>query len=100
MPETSARQAILTIIDAANGNMDKARVEVETWFNAAMDRVSAPFTGRGVFAFNTTFEKPLAALCQPLKHIKPEGRALRACKRSDDPADKLQHIRYAADRLP
>lgn len=43
LPENSARQALLTMIDAANGNIMDARTHVEHWFDAAMDRVSATY---------------------------------------------------------
>ncbi len=43
MPDTSVRQALLSMIDKANGDLGQARAEVETWFNAGMDRVSGVY---------------------------------------------------------
>ncbi|MBI4786253.1 MAG: hypothetical protein HY782_04310 [Chloroflexi bacterium] len=40
LPESSARQALLSVIDTANGDMNKARASVETWFNDGMSRLS------------------------------------------------------------
>lgn len=46
LPESSARQALVSIIDAANGDVNKARSQVEDWFNAGMDHVSAVYKRR------------------------------------------------------
>lgn len=46
LPENSSRQAIVSIIDAANGDIVQARSNVESWFNSAMERVSAGFKRR------------------------------------------------------
>lgn len=46
LPDNDARQLVISIVDAANGDMVKARASVETWFNAAMDRVSAVYRQR------------------------------------------------------
>ncbi|MBI5305319.1 MAG: hypothetical protein HY868_24520 [Chloroflexi bacterium] len=46
MPDSSVRQAVISIVDAANGNMVQARNQVETWFNSAMDRVSLVYRQR------------------------------------------------------
>jgi hypothetical protein len=43
LPETSAKKALLSIIDAADNDMTKARKGVEDWFNAAMDRLSGEY---------------------------------------------------------
>jgi hypothetical protein len=34
------KRALLTLVDAAGGDVAKARANIETWFNSAMDRVS------------------------------------------------------------
>lgn len=46
LPENTSRQALVSIIDAANGDAVKARSNVENWFNSAMERVSAEFKRR------------------------------------------------------
>ncbi len=46
LPDNSARQAVISMVDAANGDIVKARVQVEIWFNAAMDRVSVVYRQR------------------------------------------------------
>ncbi len=46
LPESSARQAILSILDSANDDVDVARKNVETWFDSAMGRVSAAYKQR------------------------------------------------------
>ena len=46
MPEGSVRQALLTMIDQANGDMIKARSGIESWFNAGMDRVTGIYRRR------------------------------------------------------
>ncbi len=43
MPESSARRALLSMIDKADGDMSKARQGVEDWFNAGMDRVTGVY---------------------------------------------------------
>lgn len=43
------RRAILSAIDLSNGDLDKARAELEAWFNCAMDRVSAWYKRRTQF---------------------------------------------------
>ncbi len=43
MPEGAAKRALLSMIDKSNGDMTKARGEVEAWFNAGMDRVSGVY---------------------------------------------------------
>lgn len=43
MPEGSVREALVSMIDKANGDLSQARTEVEGWFNAAMDRVTGVY---------------------------------------------------------
>jgi hypothetical protein len=41
LPTTDqVKRALLTLIDSADGDMNKARANIETWFNKSMDRVS------------------------------------------------------------
>jgi hypothetical protein len=40
MPEGQARQAILSILDSASGDVDKALLRATDWFDSAMDRVA------------------------------------------------------------
>lgn len=37
---TSVQRLLLTTIDAAQGDLDRARAAIETWYDSAMDRVS------------------------------------------------------------
>jgi hypothetical protein len=46
LPENSARDAIVSMIDAADGKIADARKGVEDWFNRAMDQVSAAYRQR------------------------------------------------------
>ncbi|HEX7594666.1 MAG TPA: hypothetical protein VF429_10905 [Anaerolineae bacterium] len=46
MSTNPASKTILNIVDHANGDMTKARAGAETWFNAAMDRVSGSYKRR------------------------------------------------------
>jgi hypothetical protein len=46
LPETSARRALLAIIDSAYGDIARARQGVEDWFNAAMQRLSGEYKRR------------------------------------------------------
>ncbi|MGE5263163.1 MAG: hypothetical protein ACM3S0_07255 [Acidobacteriota bacterium] len=46
LPENTSREALVSIIDAANGDMTLARSNVESWFDSAMERVSAEFKRR------------------------------------------------------
>jgi hypothetical protein len=40
LPNQELRAALLTLIDEANGDLEKARKNVEEWYDAMMDRVS------------------------------------------------------------
>jgi len=40
LPEINAKRALLLLIDEANGDLTKARSNVETWFNETMERVN------------------------------------------------------------
>jgi hypothetical protein len=46
VPTNKASQALVTIIDGANGNIDKARAGVSDWFNTSMDRLSGEYKRR------------------------------------------------------
>ncbi len=46
LPEGSARRALVSMIDAAHGDTDKARADVATWFDASMGHVSAVYKQR------------------------------------------------------
>ena len=40
LPQKELRAALLTLIDEANGDLDRARANIEGWYESAMDRVS------------------------------------------------------------
>jgi hypothetical protein len=46
LPENSARNVLMPLIDRANGDMNQARLSVETWFNDTMDRVTGAYKQR------------------------------------------------------
>jgi len=46
MPDNSARQALLALIEKANGDIDKAVFQATDWFDSAMDRVSNLYKSR------------------------------------------------------
>ena len=46
VPHTELQQALITLIDEAGGDFDKARRNIEDWYNAAMDRVSGWYKRR------------------------------------------------------
>jgi hypothetical protein len=46
MSDSSVRRALLSMLDKANGDMVQARSEIESWFNAAMDRVTGIYKRR------------------------------------------------------
>jgi hypothetical protein len=43
LPESPARQSILSILQHADGDVDKARAGVENWFNSVMDRLTGKY---------------------------------------------------------
>jgi len=45
-PDSSAKSALLTLIDSAEGDINKARKNIETWYNSSMDRVSGWYKRR------------------------------------------------------
>jgi hypothetical protein len=54
MPDNSARQALVSFVDAADSKMDAARKNVADWFDAAMYQVSAAYKQKmQVLAFVT-----------------------------------------------
>lgn len=46
LPPGDARTALLALIDQAHGNVDRARLNVENWYNDAMDRASGWYKRR------------------------------------------------------
>jgi hypothetical protein len=46
IPNAELRQALITLIDEAEGDFNKARQNIEDWYNAAMDRVSGWYKRR------------------------------------------------------
>src|ERR1700680_654798 len=46
LPDTSARRALLAIVDSSSGDIARARQGVEDWFNAAMQRVAGEYKRR------------------------------------------------------
>jgi hypothetical protein len=46
VPNPELRTAILTLIDEANGDLERARRNIEDWYNAMMDRVSGWYKRR------------------------------------------------------
>ncbi|MDE3092065.1 MAG: hypothetical protein KGJ80_22045, partial [Chloroflexota bacterium] len=46
LPTNTASQAVLKIVDRANGDMKQARAGAEEWFNASMDRLSGAYKRR------------------------------------------------------
>jgi hypothetical protein len=45
-PSSQGAAAVLKILDTANGDMQKARLGAEEWFNASMDRLSGAYKRR------------------------------------------------------
>ena len=48
-PDSKLGQALLTLIDAAGNDVNKARQNIENWFDSAMDRVSGWYKRRTQF---------------------------------------------------
>ncbi|MGH9141052.1 MAG: hypothetical protein ACRD2I_07915, partial [Vicinamibacterales bacterium] len=46
LPNAELRTAILTLIDEANGDIDRARRNIEDWYDGMMDRVSGWYKRR------------------------------------------------------
>jgi hypothetical protein len=46
LPDTQTRKALLALVDAAGDDVNKARENIETWFNSSMDRVSGWYKKR------------------------------------------------------
>jgi len=46
LPDTSARNVIISLMDRANGDMVQTRANIEGWFNSAMDRVTGAYKQR------------------------------------------------------
>jgi hypothetical protein len=46
LPNQELRQALTTLIDEANGDFEKARKNIEDWYDGAMDRVSGWYKRR------------------------------------------------------
>lgn len=49
LPQQELRIALLTLIDEANGNLDRARANIEDWYESAMDRVSGWYKRRTTY---------------------------------------------------
>ena len=49
LPNEELRTALLTLIDEANGDLARARANVEQWFDSAMDRVSGWYKRRAAY---------------------------------------------------
>lgn len=49
LPHQELRTALLTLIDEANGNLDRARANIEDWYESAMDRVSGWYKRRTAY---------------------------------------------------
>ncbi len=45
-PESASKKALLALIDASGNDINKARENIENWFNSAMDRVSGWYKRR------------------------------------------------------
>lgn len=45
-PQENSRQALLTIIDSARNDVDKAKENLESWYNSSMDRVAGWYKRR------------------------------------------------------
>ena len=48
-PDSKLGKALLTLIDSAGNDVNQARVNIETWFNSGMDRVSGWYKRRTQF---------------------------------------------------
>ena len=46
IPSAEVRTALLTLIDEAGGSLERARANIESWYDAAMDRVSGWYKRR------------------------------------------------------
>jgi hypothetical protein len=46
LPDSDAKRALLRIMAAARSDVDRARTDVENWYNAAMERVSGVYKRR------------------------------------------------------
>lgn len=46
VPSAHVRRALIVAIDSAQGDLDRARANLESWFNSAMDRVSGWYKRR------------------------------------------------------
>ena len=46
VPSAHVRRALVVAIDSAQGDLDRARANLESWFNSAMDRVSGWYKRR------------------------------------------------------
>ena len=48
-PDSKLGRALLTLIDSAGNDVNQARINIETWFDSAMDRVSGWYKRRAQF---------------------------------------------------
>lgn len=49
LPDSQTKKALLALVDAAGNDVNKARENIETWFNSSMDRVSGWYKKRSQF---------------------------------------------------
>src|SRR2546429_1636692 len=43
LPNTDVQRALLTLLDAAGGDIGRGRQNIEAWYNSAMDRVAGRY---------------------------------------------------------
>jgi hypothetical protein len=53
LPQLELRTALLTLIDEANGDLDRARANIEDWYESAMDRVSGWYKRKTAYTMLT-----------------------------------------------
>ena len=112
----NVQKALLTLVDAAGDNINKARENIENWFNSSMDRVSGWYKRRShtitlvlgfviaiavnadsisigqSLAVNDTLRKTLAATAEASAKQAPAGKSENAdeqVKKIKDEIDKL-----------
>ena len=49
LPNTDVQRALLTLLDAAGGDIGRVRQNIEAWYNSAMDRVAGRYKRRTQF---------------------------------------------------
>lgn len=53
LPQQELKTALLTLIDEANGDLNRARANIEDWYDSAMDRVSGWYKRRTAYTMLT-----------------------------------------------